>query len=214
MKTLLKYRMRLLAFGLSCATFLQYIAPPARAQEPPAPLSINIVVVEGEGATNSAHQRVTHDPVVRIEDENHQPIAGAAVVFTLPTEGTTGVFGNGSQTLIMMTDKTGQAVAKGLRVNQVTGKLAIHVTASYRGLTARTTINQLNEGVPGAKSSTGGGGSTKLLVVLAVVGAAAGGGAYFATHKSGSSSTSTTTTPPPVLGIGLTPGTGTIIGPH
>lgn len=212
MKTLLEYRIRSLAFGLSCATFFQYVAPPARAQEPPAPLSINIVVVEGEGATNSAHERAKHDPVVRIEDENHKPIAGAVVVFTLPTEGTTGVFVNGSQTLIMMTESNGQAAAKGLRVNQVTGKLTIHVTASYRGLSARTTINQLNEGVPGAKYSKGG-GSTKLLVILAVVGAAAGGGAYFATHKGGSSSISTTTPPPPV-GIGLTPGTGTIIGPH
>ena len=213
MKTLLNYRMRLFCFALACTGLLLYVAPPASAQEPPAPLSINIVVVEGEGATTDPHQPAGHDPVVRIEGENHQPIAGAAVVFTLPTEGTTGAFANGSQTFIITTGGDGLAVAKGLRVNQVTGNLAIHVSASYRGLTARTTINQVNEGVPGAKSSTGG-GNKKLLVILAVVGGAAGGGAYFATHRGGSSSNTTTTTPPPVVGISLTAGTGVIIGPH
>lgn len=172
------------------------------------------MVVEGEGAIDNARQRVTREPVVRIEDDNHKPIAGATVVFTLPTEGTTGTFANGSQTLIMTTESNGVAAVKGLRVNQVSGKLVIHVSASYRGLTARTTINQTNEGVPGAKSSTGGGSGTKVLVILAIVGAAAGGGAYFLTRKSGNSSSSSNTTPPPAVGIGLTPGTGAILGPH
>jgi hypothetical protein len=173
------------------------------------------VVVEGEGAINNARQRVTHDPVVRVEDENHKPIVGAAVVFTLPTEGATGEFGNGGKNLTVMTDDKGQATARGLRLNGIDGKVPIHITASYRGLTASTTMTQFSVLPPGAKPATSShsGGHGALIAVLVAVGAAAaGGGAYLATHKSGNTATGPTT--PGITPIGITPGTGTIVGGH
>ena len=209
--------MKAISIGLSYALLLQYAAPPALAQTTPA--SINIVVVEGEGAVDNYRQHVQHVPVIRVEDENRKPVADAAVVFTLPTEGATGVFGNGSKTFIVKTDANGTASAKTMRVNDVSGKLVIHVSASYRGLTAQSLINQTNEGVPGAKASSGGGGGGKVLLILAIVGAAAGGGAYYALSRNKNTATSvstgggsTTVTPP--AAIGLTPGSGSIIGPH
>src|SRR5271166_3103367 len=63
-----------------------------------------INVVEGEGALNNIKQRVNREPIVQVEDENHKPIAGAAVVFFLPTTGPGGTFANGSQTLTVTTD--------------------------------------------------------------------------------------------------------------
>jgi hypothetical protein len=186
--------------------------PILRAQT--LPTQLNIVVVEGEGAINNARQRVTREPIIRIEDENRKPIAGAAVVFTLPTEGATGEFGNGSKNLTIMTDKQGLATAHGLKLNGLPGKVPIQVNASYRGLTARTTIAQTSVLPPGAKASAGGGGHGTLIAILVVVGAAAaGGGAYFATHKSGSSAPPVTTPSGPTP-IGITPGTGTIVGGH
>ena len=186
--------------------------PILRAQTLPTQLSI--VVVEGEGAINNARQRVTREPIIRIEDENHKPIAGAAVVFTLPTEGATGEFGNGSKNLTIMTDKQGLATAHGLKLNGLPGKVPIQVNASYRGLTARTTISQTSVLPPGAKASSGGGGHGTLIAILVVVGAAAaGGGAYFATHKNGSSAPPVTIPSGPTP-IGITPGTGTIVGGH
>lgn len=177
------------------------------------PTQLNIVVVEGEGAINNVRQRVAREPVVRVEDENHKPVAGAAVVFTLPTEGATGEFGNGSKTLTAMTDSQGQAVAQGLKMNQVAGKVPIHINASYRGLSARTSIMQVSVLPPGAKASTGGGGHGALIGVLVAVGAAAaGGGAYLATRQGNKSSTPTA--PPAPALIGITPGTGTITGGH
>jgi hypothetical protein len=176
------------------------------------PTELNIVVLEGEGATNNVRQRVARDPVVRVEDENHKPIAGAAVVFTLPTEGATGEFSNGAKSLTIMTDSQGRATAQSLRLNPVAGKVPIHVNASYRGLTARTSITQFSVLPPGAKasSSSGGGGHGGLIAVLVVIGAAAaGGGAYFATRNSNSA---VGTPPPTVAPIGITPGTGTIVG--
>src|SRR5689334_10715340 len=81
------------------------------------PTELNIVVVEGEGATNNVRQRVARDPLVRVEDENHKPVAGAAVVFTLPTEGATGEFANGAKSVTVVTDRSGMAAAQGLKLN-------------------------------------------------------------------------------------------------
>ena len=173
------------------------------------PTEMNLVVVEGEGQSNNIGQHVSRPPLVRVEDENHRPIVGAAVIFTLPTEGATGDFGSGSKTLTVITDNQGEAAGKGLKLNYAPGKLPIHVNASYRGLTAKATITEYVVAPPGAKIG-GGHGSGKLVVILVIIGAAAAGGAYYATHRGGSSSASTVPAGP--TSIGITPGTGTIGG--
>src|ERR1017187_10807356 len=76
----------LLPLGLCFLISFDWLLPAALAQSLPA--RINIVVVEGEGATSSVRQRVSHDPVVRIEDDDYRPITGAVVVFALPVSGT------------------------------------------------------------------------------------------------------------------------------
>jgi len=203
MNTYLECWTKSLALGLSFLITLPHV----HAQT--MPTEINIVVLEGEGATNNVRQRAARDPVVRVEDENHKPIAGVAVVFTLPTEGATGEFANGAKSLTIMTDNQGQATAQSLKMNPVAGKVPIHVNASYRGLTARTSITQFSVLPPGAKASSSSGGHGGLITVLVVLGAAAaGGGAYFATRSSGSA----VNPPPTVAPIGITAGTGTIVG--
>ena len=197
-----------ISLGLSGLLLLQISAPAAHAQEVPAP-KLNIVVVEGEGALNNVRQRTAREPVVRIEDENRRPIAGAAVMFTLPTSGPSGEFGNGEKTLTVVTDDQGAAAARGLRVNRLAGKLPIHVTASYRGEKATTVITQFNMEVPGTQG--GGGGSGKMIAILAIVGAAAAGGVIAGTRGSGSTNTPPT---PPGTPISVIPGTGTIGPPR
>ena len=105
---------------------------------------LNIVIVEGEGAINNVRQRTAREPIVQVEDENHRPIAGASVLFLLPDSGPSGVFGNGSRTLQVMTDSKGRAVAKGLRLNNVSGKFQIKVEASFKGSSATASIGQAN----------------------------------------------------------------------
>ncbi len=112
--------------------------------EPPAAPGLNLVIIEGEGAINNVKQRTAREPVVQVEDENHKPVAGAAVLFTLPDGGPSGVFGNGAKTLKVMSDAQGRAVAKGLRLNDVSGKFQIKVEASYQGANTSTTISQTN----------------------------------------------------------------------
>lgn len=204
---------------LGLCFLLGFHAVPAVLRAQTLPTEINLVVIEGEGAINNLHQRAARDPIVQVEDENHRPVAGAAVTFTLPTSGTSGEFSNGSKTLTIISDSSGQAVAKGLKTNQVGGKLQIYVTASYRGLRARTLINQFN-GSPGssgegAKAAHSGGGGGKIVAILAIVGAAAAGGVIAATHKSGGSSSGSGSPAPTIpTPIGITPGSGTISAPH
>src|SRR5450631_3748276 len=157
---------------------------PATAQVAPV---LNLVVLEGEGATNNIRQRTAREPVVQVQDENHKPVAGAIVVFTLPSNGAGGVFANGARTLSMVSDNQGQAVARGFRPNGLKGQYQIRVNATHQGQTASTSINQTNA-VVAASAVAGAGISAKLIAVLVVAGAAVAGGAYYATH-SGSGTT-------------------------
>src|SRR5579863_6626257 len=170
---------------ISWIVFLHFATPTSLAQAlpqapsaQPVPTELSIVVVQGEGATIDVHQHVGTDPVVRIEDQRQQPISGAVVVFTLPTEGATGDFQNGGKTLTVTTDNRGMAVGKGLKINQVPGKLQIHVTVSYKGLSARTNIMETVEGPPiHGTQGISKGSKSKWIIIVAIIGAGAAGGA-------------------------------------
>ncbi len=160
---------------------------PATAQVAPM---LNLVVLEGEGATNNIRQRTAREPIVQVQDENHKPVAGAIVVFTLPSNGAGGAFANGARTLSMVSDNQGQAVARGFRPNALKGQFKIRVNASHQGQTASTDISQTNAVLAAAGAATAGAGmSGKLIAVLVVIGAAAAGGAYYATHSGSGAST-------------------------
>lgn len=151
-----------------------------------APAELNIVIVEGEGATNNIRQRVAREPIVQVEDENHKPVAGAVVVFTLPTHGAGGVFADGAHTLTTVTNEQGQAVARGFSANNAKGPFQIHVNASKNGQTANATISMANIAAGGAAGAGAASGiSGKLIAVIAIVGAAAAGGAIAAVKAGG-----------------------------
>lgn len=171
--------------------------------------NLKVVVTEGEGGINNIRQHTGQTPAVRVEDEQQHPLAGAVVVFALPTDGPGGTFANGAKTLTVNTDDKGIAAIHGFKPNSVAGEMLIHVNASYQGRTGRATITQFNMTVPSAK-----GGNGKLLVILAIAGAAAAGGAYAGLHKSGSSPSTSGTIPAGPTPISITPGTGTVGPPQ
>jgi hypothetical protein len=153
----------------------------------PGASKLNLVIVEGEGAINNVRQRTAREPIIQVEDENHRPIAGASVLFLLPDSGPSGVFANGSRSLQVMTDSKGRAIAKGLRLNNVSGKFQIKVDASYQGSTATTSINQANMVLTaGASSGIGVGG--KVAMILAGAGIATAVGVVLATSGNKSKS--------------------------
>jgi len=173
-----------------CMVLALCATPPAGAQN--ASPGLNLQVVEGEGAANGARQSVSHDPAVKLEDEDHRPIAGAVVVFSLPVSGPSGEFLNGSKNLTVVTDANGVAVAHGLRTNGLAGKLQIYVTAAHRGLRARTLINQFVEPAAGARLGTPelrtskAGGKWKWVVLGVAAAGGAGAAMYFKHHSTAS----------------------------
>ena len=136
----------------------------------PGAAKLNLVIIEGEGAINNVRQRTAREPIVQVEDENHRPVAGASVLFLLPDSGPGGVFSNGARTLRVMTDSKGRAIAKGLRLNNVSGKFQIRVEASYQESTATASINQANMVLTAGSASIGVG--TKIAAILTVAGIA------------------------------------------
>lgn len=170
---------------------------------------LNLVVVEGEGAVNNIRQRTAREPIVQVQDENHRPVAGAVVVFTLPSRGPGALFANGSRTLTVVTDNQGQAAARGLQTTGGKGQYQIRVNASSNGRTASTNINQTNAvGAATAGAAAGAGISAKLIAIIAIAGAAAAGGAVYATRSGGSSGTV------PATATVITPGSGSVGPPR
>ncbi|HYW46540.1 MAG TPA: hypothetical protein VE959_26985 [Bryobacteraceae bacterium] len=203
MNNYLKLSKNLLALGLCVLVASDVMTPAAYAQSLPA--RIELIVVEGEGVINDVHQRTARNLAVKVEDDDHRPVAGASVVFALPISDASGEFPNGSRNLTAVTNQDGLAVARGLRTNQVPGKLQIYVTASYRGLGAKALITQFIEGAPATvktpelRTHTSG-GKWKWIVLGIVVAGGAGGGVYFGTRTSSSSSPISITTGPLVFG--------------
>ncbi len=195
-------------------SFLVSYAPAVQAQAPSTAPVLNIVIVEGDGAINNIRQRTAREPIVEVQDENHKPVAGAAVVFALSDQGAGGSFAGGAHSLTTVTDAQGRAVARGFRPNHVQGQYQIHVTASRNGQTATTNISQTNVLTGAAASSTAAAGiSGKVIAIVVIaVAAAAAGGAYLATHNGNGSNTSTSTTG--ASAITITPGSGTVGPPR
>ena len=165
---------------------------------------LNIAIVEGDGAVNNIRQRMAREPMVQVTDENRKPIAGAVVVFLLPNQGAGGAFANGAKSLTTLTDANGNAVARGMQANRLSGQYQIKVTASHQGQTSSTAINMTNAVLTGAAAT---GISMKLLLILAAGGATAAGIAVAASGGGGGGT-------PPRQSTTVTPGTPTVGGPR
>ncbi len=143
---------------------------------------LKIVVKAGEGATNNIKLRLARELMVQVVDENDNPVAQAAVLFTLPDSGAGGAFANSAKTLTVMTNKEGLAVAQGFVPNDIAGSFVIQVDASYQGLTAAATITQSNvvigttavgaSGAGAAAGAAGAGAGISAAVLGAIIGGA------------------------------------------
>lgn len=197
--------------GISWVLALQLAITPGLAQSPTSE-KLNITIIDGEGAINNTRLRTARDLAVQVDDENKQPVAGAAVVFTLPSVGAGGAFPNGQHSTTVTTDQQGRAVARRFQPNTATGKMEIRVNASFKGSTGRATITQFNMLIQETAAPKKKSGAGKVVAVLVIAGAAAAGGAVYATRKSSTSAAAPTT--PTVPAITITPGAGTVGPPQ
>jgi len=170
--------------------------PVTRAQTANPTPALVITILDGEDALNNIHQRTAREPIVQVEDENHKPIAGAAVLFTLPGSGPGGSFAEGAQTFSTVTDSAGRAVAHGLRPNSVSGSYNIHVHVAFNGSTAETNIHQQNvSGQSSVANHAAHAISVKTIVIVVAAAAAAGTVAAILATQGGSSTTITAGAP-------------------
>lgn len=182
--------------------FVAVHAPGVHAQANDPKPGLLITIIDGEGALNDIRQRTAREPIVEVQDENHKPVAGAAVLFSLPSSGPSGAFAGGAQTFSTVTDEAGRAVAHGLQPNSVSGSYNIHVRVSFNGSTSETNIHQQN--ISGQSSAahhaTHAISAKTLAIVLTAAAAAAAVATVLATE--GGSSTVITAGPPTVGGPG------------
>lgn len=169
-----------------------------------APQNLVINILSGEGALNDIRQRTAREPIVQVEDENHKPVAGAAVLFLLPDSGPGGTFADGSRAFHTVTGADGRASAHGLRPNNDAGSWNLVVQASFAGATATATIHEQNvSGTTSGSSSSVAGTtvhathilSTKGLLILLGSAAVAGTVAGILVTRGGNSTTITPGTP-------------------
>jgi hypothetical protein len=179
---------------------------PAQASAPPAP-ALQIVILEGEDVSNNIKERTAREPIIQVQDENHKPVAGAAVLFSVTTESghAGGSFLNGAKTFSGQTDANGQIHAQGFHPNGHAGQLHINVTASKGQLTTHTTIAQTNVAAAASAATTAGitGFVATHVVLVSVVAAGAVVGGVTAGVVASQNNTATA----------IAPGTGTVGAP-
>ncbi len=178
------------------------------AQTPAAPPpSLQITILEGEDVSNNIKERTAREPIVQVTDENHKPVAGAAVLFSIDSQGghAGASFEHGAKVFHGTTDANGNVTAHGFHPNAHTGQFHVNVTASKGQLTAHTTIAQTNVAAATTAATTGGlTGFVAAHVVLVSVVAASAVAVGVTTGVVVSNNSSATT---------ITTGTGTVGAP-
>lgn len=199
---------------ITLAPFLATAQPnplPAQSQELPPSVkpggqsteSLQIFILEGNGATNTLVQPMPSMVVVEVRDENTRPVEGADLVFELPATGPGGRFSEGQSIRRARTNSQGQAGVTFVP-NSEMGRFSIKVSATLGNRSGQAVISQSNAlRAPSAaeKRRFGKLGNWKVLLIAGgVVGVVV---VVLATRGSSSPAP----TPPPT--ITLTPGTPT-----
>jgi hypothetical protein len=171
--------------------------------------TLQVNIVDGEGAFNDIRRGQARVPVVEVRDEDNRVVSNARVVFQLPDMGASGTFADGSRTLIVNTDAQGRASGTGLRPNKTEGPFVITVTASNDGAVGHGEVRQSNT-LAGGDQSMQSSGHGKAKILIAVAGAA--GGIAIAALRAGGSKSSSSASAAPVTS--LSTGAITVGGPR
>jgi len=196
---------------LPCIGLLLQGAFAASAQTPALPdgqgAALSMVVLSGEGARHSIKSRRGQPIQIEVRDTKGQILAGAQVVFLLPSAGPGGTFPGGRLTQRVTTNPQGQAWTSGFAPNDQSGRFNVKVTVTSGELTTSQVVSQINVIQTEADTQKS---SHKALWILLAAGAAGGIGAALALGGGGGAAQPAS--PPPSLT--LIPGVVTVGGPR
>jgi hypothetical protein len=193
------------------------LQPGMLAQDSVTKERLHIEILKGDHGVNVLNTKTAVKPIVEVRDRNDLPVGGVAVTFTAPNDGPSVLFLNGSRSITLMSDPTGQIVVQGIEpVNP--GRFQIAVSASLESETVVTAISLTNlltehATATGAKKS---GLSKGVIFALVGAGAAAavGIGVGLGGHSSSGSSGGGSSSSAPSASIGLGSGGATAGTPH
>jgi hypothetical protein len=181
------------------------LQPGMLAQDSVTKERLHIEILKGDHGVNVLNTKTAVKPIVEVRDRNDLPVAGVAVTFTAPNDGPSVLFLNGSRSITLISDPTGQVVVEGMEpVNP--GRFQIAVSASLQSETVVTAISLTNlltehATATGAKKS---GLSKGVIFALVGAGAAAaiGIGVGLGGHGSSSGGGSSSSTSSATIGLG------------
>ena len=168
------------------------------------PLGIEVVVLEGDGATNSLAGKSLHPVTILVQDSAKNPIEGAMVTVALPSNGAGGNFGYGNTVETKHTGREGRVTFAGMHSRNLAGSFRVDVRASSGGLHGRAVFTQTNAEIDAPVHSRW--TNKRTLVMLGVVAAGAGIGLALGLHNSSGSGNP--------AGYTVTPGGPTVTAPR
>jgi hypothetical protein len=169
--------------------------------------SLQIYILEGNGATNTLVQPMPSMVVVEVRDENSRPVEGADVVFELPATGPGGRFSEDQSIRRARTNSQGQAGVTFVP-NSEMGRFSIKVSATLGNRSGQAVISQSNALRPESSAEKRRFGKLGNWKVLLIAGGVVGIVVVVLATRGGSSHASA----PPAT-ITLTPGAPTFGNP-
>ncbi len=112
------------------------------ASDPVSAPALQLRVVEKDGNSLSGSEASGKGVTVEVTDETGSRVANAAVVFRLPTSGSTAVFRDGTYTATIYTDVAGQARVSDIQWGSGAGPVPLRITASKGSLHAGLMFEQ------------------------------------------------------------------------
>ncbi len=177
-------------------------------QQPKGTLQVN--VIEGEGAKNNIRSRTAAAPVVEVKDSTGTAVVGAEVVFQLPMMGPSGAFNGWLKSQTVRTDAQGRASVTGYQPNDEQGRFNIKVTATAGSDMGSVIVAQSNIAGTGQGNGTPSASKKKWVKPLAIVAGAAIAGGIVAGARGGDTPAAAAAAVP----VTITPGAVTVGAPR
>jgi hypothetical protein len=169
------------------------------------PATLQIRIVEGDGAVYALGSRATRGITVEVTNETGKPMDGVSVTFQLPEEGASGTFPNASKSKMATSGSDGRASVWGMQWNRTAGSIEVRITATKGDARAGTVCSLSLAAGKEASVRHGRGGHKWLWIALAVAGGAGGAvaaGGRVGTASPGTNAVTTTSIGAPTIAIG------------